>query len=419
MKNLIYKLPLDKSIIYLMLFLLPIDMVNGFLLTNNIILPISISQAFKMLIVLLIFLNLAQYPKQFFLSIFIILVLMVPSFFQLFKNLDFSLLMNDLIKITKYVIPIFAFLFFRNYLKKDTSKLVFKLVNFSYFILVINILLKHLGVGYPMYNFGDIGSKGFFYAGNEVSALLLILSSIVSFNLWKRNKFFYVLMALFNIVVALSIASKTSVFGVILIHILIPIKRPTIRKINLKIFANVFLVTLILLPAIVYYGWSYVKASSIYNRLYYFYDKFDFLTFILSNRNVFLKDSLQVYLQEYNFLEKIIGVGQTSYEQMNHLKLVEIDVVDIFFAYAFIGLFLFIFALLFVGVQAVIFSKNIEKYLYANFVLMMLLILFVISSTAGHVFSSGMAGIYIGLIFSLFYISKASCKNEVLSQELQ
>lgn len=413
MEKSILKLPLDKVILYMMFFLLPIDMVNGFLLTNGIILPISVSQVFKMIIVLLIFLNLLQYPKQFFLCIFLIAILLIPSFFQLLKSLNFSLLINDLVKITKYIIPIFAFLFFRDYLKKNTTKLVFNLVNFSYFILVINILLKHAGIGYPMYEFGDIGSKGFFFAGNEISALLLILSSIFSFNLWKRNKLFYILIALFNIMVALSIASKTSVFGVIIIHILIPIKRPTIKKINLKILANVFLVNLIFLPAIVYFGWSYVKASSIYIRLSYFYDKFDFLTFILSNRNVFLKDSLQVYLQEYNFLEKIIGVGQTTYEQMNQFKLVEIDIVDIFFAYGFIGLFLFIIALLFVGVQAVIFSKNIKKYPYANFVLMMLLILFIISSTAGHVFSSGMAGIYIGLIFSSFYISKTNCKNKV------
>ncbi|MGO2357480.1 O-antigen ligase family protein [Mesonia sp.] len=414
MKNLIYKLPLDKSIIYLMLFLLPIDMVNGFLLTNNIILPISISQAFKMLIVLLIFLNLAKYPKQFFLSIFIILVLMVPSFFQLFKNLDFSLLMNDLIKITKYVIPIFAFLFFRNYLKKNTSRLVFKLVNFSYFILVINILLKHLGIGYPMYSFGDIGSKGFFYAGNEISALLLILSSIVSFNIWNQNKYVYVLIALLNVIVALTISSKTSVFGIILLHILIPIKRPTLQKINVRLFLNAFIIVLIALPPLVYFSWSYVKATSIYNRLAYFYDKFDFFTFLLSNRNVFLKDSFKVYLEDYSFLEKIIGVGQSTYEQMNDFKLVEIDIADIFFTYSFIGLFLFITTLLFVLLQAYLFSKNAEKYPYANLVLLMLFFLFIISTTAGHVFSSGMAGIFIGLLFSLCYIKIPTDKNEVL-----
>lgn len=414
MKNLIYKLPLDKSIIYLMLFLLPIDMVNGFLLTNNIILPISISQAFKMLIVLLIFLNLAKYPKQFFLSIFIILVLMVPSFFQLFKNLDFSLLMNDLIKITKYVIPIFAFLFFRNYLKKNTSRLVFKLVNFSYFILVINILLKHLGIGYPMYSFGDIGSKGFFYAGNEISALLLILSSIVSFNIWNQNKYVYVLIALLNVIVALTISSKTSVFGIILLHILIPIKRPTLQKINVRLFLNAFIIVLIALPPLVYFSWSYVKATSIYNRLAYFYDKFDFFTFLLSNRNVFLKDSFKVYLEDYSFLEKIIGVGQSTYEQMNDFKLVEIDIADILFTYSFIGLFLFITTLLFVLLQAYLFSKNAEKYPYANLVLLMLFFLFIISTTAGHVFSSGMAGIFIGLLFSLCYIKIPTDKNEVL-----
>ncbi len=417
MENSILNLSLDKVILYLMFLFLPVDMVNGFLLMNEIILPISVSQVLKLTVIFLIFLSLIKFPKHLFLSIFLIITLLIPSIIQLLKNFNLSLLINDLIKISRYIIPFYGFFFFKNYLKKYSVKLVFTMIHFSYIVLVVNILLKHLGIGYPMYKFGDIGSKGFFYAGNEISALLLILSSIISFNLWKRNKFIYVLITLFNIIVALSIASKTSVFGVLLIHILIPIKKPTVKKLNLKALSNVFMVGMLALPAIIYFGWTYVKSSNLYNRLSYFYDKFDFLTFILSNRNVFLKDSLKVYIQEYNFLEKIIGVGQTTYENLNHNRVVEIDIVDIFFAYAFIGLFIFITALLFIGVQAFIFSKNIDKYPYANFVLMMLLILITISSTAGHVFSSGMAGIYIGLIFSLFYIKKINYKNEVLSQE--
>lgn len=395
-----------------MFLLLPVDMVNGVLLTNGIILPISVSQALKLVIVLLIFFSLIRYLKQLFLLFFLIIVLLIPSFFQILKSFNVVFLVNDLIKINRYIIPFYGFFFFQNYFKNNSGSLVFKMIHFSYFVLVVNILLKHVGLGYPMYEFGDIGSKGFFYAGNEISALLLILSSIISFNLWSRNRIFYVVIALFNIFVALSIASKTSVFGILLIHILIPIKRPTVKKINLKALSNVSIISMLSLPAIIYFGWAFVKRSNLYNRISYFYDKFDFLTFILSNRNVFLKDSFKVYTQDYNFLEKIIGVGQTTYEQLNDDRLVEIDIVDIFFTYSFIGLSIFIMALLFIWLQAIMFSKNINKYPYANFVLMMLIMLIAISSTAGHVFSSGMAGIYIGLLFSLFYIINPNYKNE-------
>lgn len=412
MKNSILKLPLDKLIICMMFLLLPVDMVNGVLLTNGIILAISVSQALKLVIVLLIFFSLIRYLKQLFLLFFLIIVLLIPSFFQILKSFNVVFLVNDLIKINRYIIPFYGFFFFQNYFKNNSGSLVFKMIHFSYFVLVVNILLKHVGLGYPMYEFGDIGSKGFFYAGNEISALLLILSSIISFNLWSRNRIFYVVIALFNIFVALSIASKTSVFGILLIHILIPIKRPTVKKINLKALSNVSIISMLSLPAIIYFGWAFVKRSNLYNRISYFYDKFDFLTFILSNRNVFLKDSFKVYTQDYNFLEKIIGVGQTTYEQLNDDRLVEIDIVDIFFTYSFIGLSIFIMALLFIWLQAIMFSKNINKYPYANFVLMMLIMLIAISSTAGHVFSSGMAGIYIGLLFSLFYIINPNYKNE-------
>ncbi len=407
------RLPLDKVILYCMFLLLPLDMINGILLTNNIIFPISISQFYKTIILALIFFRLLQYPKQFLLSVTLIFLLLIPSFFQIIKKISFTHLFPDFIKASKYLIPIYGFLFFRIYLKKHSSNLVFKLINISYIILIINILLKHIGIGYPMYEFGNIGSKGFFYAGNEISALLLILSSIVSFNMWNYNKFYYFLIALLNIIVSLSISSKTSVFGIVLLHVLIPIKRPTLEKINVKFFLNFIITVLISLPPLIYLSWSYVKATNIYNRLTYFYDKFDFLTFMLSNRNIFLEESFIVYIDKYSFLEKIIGVGQTNYEQLNDFKLVEIDGVDIFFTYAFIGIVIFILSLFYIGFQAICFSKFLEKYRFSNLVFMMLILLVFISSTAGHVFSSGMAGIFIGLLFSLFYIKNTNYENEV------
>jgi hypothetical protein len=411
--NIAKNLRIDRLTIYIMFFLLPVDMLNGVLLTNDISLPLSVSQILKMLLLFLMFISFIKYPKYLFYSVGLSIILLIPTFFQIIQFKGISLIFKDLIKISKYLIPVFSFFFFYIYLKKSPASLIFKLVYFSYFILIGNILIKHVGFGYPMYNYDDIGSKGFFYAGNEISALLLILSSIVSFKIWNRNKYLYVLTALLNVFVALTISSKTSLFGIVLIHVLIPIKRPSLRKLNLKLFLNTFIIILIALIPLSYFSWSYIKATNIFNRISYFYEKFDFLTFMLSNRNVFLENSSIVYWDQYNFIEKIIGVGQSTYEQLNENKLVEIDIADIFFAYAFLGLSIFIICYLFIATQTYILSKNSDKYPYANLVLLMLILLFFISSTAGHVFSSGMAGVFIGLLFSLIYIVKPNYKNEV------
>ena len=61
---------------------------------------------------------------------------------------------------------------------------------FSFIIIVLNIFLRLFGFGFPMYGLNglEIGSKGFFYAGNEISATLLIVSSFLMYWFKLFNK---------------------------------------------------------------------------------------------------------------------------------------------------------------------------------------------------------------------------------------
>jgi hypothetical protein len=114
-----------------------------------------------------------------------------------------------------------------------------------------------------------------------------------------------------------------------------------------------------------------------------------------------------VYLEKYNFIEKIIGVGQTTYESLNGDSIVEIDIADIFFAYGFVGLLMFVLIMFMTYYQAIKFRATIN-YPFAGLVSLMILILLGISTIAGHVFSSGMSAVFIGLLFSLMYYKKDS-----------
>lgn len=100
-----------------------------------------------------------------------------------------------------------------------------------------------------------------------------------------------------------------------------------------------------------------------------------------------------------------MGVGQTQYENLNHNQIVEIDFADIFFAYGLFGLLYFGMLMSFLIVQAVRFSSN-KRHIYSNYVLLMIWILIGISATAGHVFSSGMAAVFIGIVFALMYFKE-------------
>ena len=308
---------LDSFIVLVMFFLLPVDMINGIILKKGIILPISIGQFFKLFLLLLIFARLIIKPLKIFLSFAVFLVLLIPTIYQLFIQNEGVSILHDIIKISKYITPLICFLFFVEIIKNNdhqVNKRIFNLVKFSYLVLIGNILLKYIGLGYPMYEFGDIGSKGFFYAGNEISALLIILSSIIAYDLWVNNKRVkYFLFLLLNIFVGITITSKTGIIGNVLVFILIPIKGSFFKN-NIKRIFVILTSLFVLLPTFIFYSLDYIKASVIFIRLNYFFNKFDFWTFILSNRNNFFDDALESYKDNYNFIEKIIGVGESRYK---------------------------------------------------------------------------------------------------------
>ncbi|TDS18650.1 O-antigen ligase-like membrane protein [Maribacter caenipelagi] len=402
------KLTFERLIIWLMFALIPIDMLHGFLLHSGVILPLSVGQLFKLLLLGSLLLSFITEKNRLVICFLLFLLLFIPSLIQVFFQLKIDFLFKDFIKISRYLMPIIAYLFFKKITckgKKGDMNLIFKLVQFSYAVFSFNILLKYIGLGYAMYPNGDIGSKGFFFAGNETSALLIILSAIIGFNIAQKGKNLkYSLFFIFNLFIGLTISSKTGTLGVLLVFLLIPVKKFKF-KIRLKYLKRVIISVLVILPIVIISTWKFIVASPVFKRLDYFWKELDFLTFIFSNRNNFFKSAWQVYLEEYNILEKFFGVGQTTYELLNGNSIVEIDIADIFFSYGIIGLSLFIFLMIFGYYQA----KKLRvtnNYPYAGLVILMLFVLFGISTIAGHVYSSGMSAVFIGLLFSLMFYKK-------------
>ncbi len=403
---------IDNLIIFIMFALLPVDMLNGFLLHNGINLPISIAQLFKISLILLIFFRLLFIPKKLLIVFILFLLLLIPSLIELIFLGNYNLLFPDLIKITRYLMPLICFLFFVEVIKNRNERQFKKLINlvkFSYLVLIFNVLIKYVGFGYSNYDYADIGSKGYFFAGNELSVLLIILSSIIGFQIWKKEKKIqYYLFLLLTMFVGLTMATKTGILGVLIVFFLIPIKLSLV-KFNIKRLKLLVVTLVIIFPLIIVFSWRFIKISPIFIRYSHFYQKLDLITFILSDRNNYVKEAMSNYNKEYSLVNKIVGVGQTRFKQINS-HIIEIDFLDIFFAYGFMGLFLFLFILYYIAKQAKRF-KLFRVYPYANFVFLMLCVLFSISSFAGHVFGSGMAAVFIGLLFSLMYVKKDEALN--------
>jgi hypothetical protein len=404
------KLSFEILVIWLMFALLPVEMLHGFLLHSGFNLPLSVGQLFKLILLTLLLLSFLVELNRLFICLFLFALMSIPSIVQALLHLNTSILFTDFIKVSRYLMPLIVFLFFKKIIirgRKSEMILIFKLVQFSYLIFVLNILLKYIGLGYAMYPNGDFGSKGFFFAGNETSALLIILSAIIGYNIFrKEKKLRYFLFFLFNLFIGLTISSKTGTLGILLVFLFIPMKRFRL-KIRLRYLKSIIISTILIVPIVVILTWKFIVASPVFKRLDFFWRELDFLTFIFSNRNNFFEKSWNVYLEKYNFIEKIIGVGQTTYESLNGDSIVEIDIADIFFAYGFVGLLMFVLIMFMTYYQAIKFRATIN-YPFAGLVSLMILILLGISTIAGHVFSSGMSAVFIGLLFSLMYYKKDS-----------
>ena len=389
-----------------MFALLPVDMINGIMLMNDVKLPISIGQLYKLLIVLCLLIRFFFEIKLLVTTVILISLLLISSLYQLLYNLEGSHLLTDLIKASKYITPFICFLFFVNAFKYSQDRiysLILKLVKISYLILIINIFITYIGLGYPAYKNGGMGTKGFFYAGNEISALLIILCSIIAFRLWNRKqKSKYFIFLIINLLAALTISSKTAILGIILVFLIIPFQD---KSLKLKKFIPLLGCSIVMLPITLLLSWQFIKKTAIIVRIEYFYRELDFWTFLLSSRNVFLENSYYIFKDNYNFIEKVIGVGPSKFEYLNNFKVVEMDIMDIFFTYGYLGLAIFLFMQIFVIIQANAFSKS-GKHPYSRLITMMAIILLIISTLAGHVFGSGMSAVFIGLLFALMYLKE-------------
>jgi len=125
----------------------------------------------------------------------------------------------------------------------------------------------------------------------------------------------------------------------------------------------------------------------------------------LSNRNTFLNDFIKIFKEKYNIIEMILGVGQTTFETLNNNHIIELDFFDIYFAYGFVGVILFISYITFLLIKSYIFSFN-KSYSFAQYSKFIATVLIILSFLSGHIFNSGMAAVYIGCVFSLMYYKK-------------
>ena len=298
------------------------------------------------------------------------------------------------------------------------------------------LLISHLtGTAFNTYIDGSKGFIGWFYSGNEVSAIVVLLLPFVYY-LLNKNKILFLIAFLFECIAISLIGTKVTLFGVIIISFVMFIATLIKHKLSLKTICS--LVTLsatliIFLNSYAVYNMKHImhvnqdetKASMIIKeRLGQGNKLIEMSLKLLSGRNIYILNTSDIYSKIQNKSKVFLGIGFSNTSKINNIainKLIEMDLLDLFYHMGIFGLIIVIlpycFAL-FLFLKSLI--KKITKLSTEQFVYIILLLLsFGISLISGHVLLDPAVSIYIILILILFLNQLKLFEKKIKNNKIQ
>jgi hypothetical protein len=385
-----------------------VDTINGIADYYSIPIISEIGKIYKVFLLFLILAYIGIHKKENFVVALSILLISFLSLFILYKIEGNNIsVLQEFGFMLKIISPIIYFLFFKEiintYFKK--IKLIFII---SIVIVALNLFLGTLGLGRSQYA-NDVGSIGFFIAGNEVSGLMIVLSAFLLQYTHKKYPKKYIYIALFVLILSLIKATKTAIFGQLIIAIAIPFLNSTKSVINLKKVSSKKLKLIAIGTISSFLGFIFIVGkSSVASRWVDNFSGKKIVTSLLSSRDVYLEQSFIMLKEDFSQLNFLFGKGFFNFQEImgKYLPIphtIEIDFFDIYYSYGFpITLLIYSFYG-FVILKGISHYLKTKSYSYVPVALLTLGILFLVSMLAGHILTSGLCSVFIGVLTSLIY----------------
>lgn len=409
-----------EKIIIIFLFLQPVmDVLTAISMTkwnHSFLLGLGIRMLFLLLMGYYIILSNKRSRKYLIIIVFYLLLFMVNISCE--KGINaFSYEFKSLMKTFYFPIVLLGFYeVFRKNSPYDSNILKKLFIIYLLFVIIPNLL----HIGFQSYEITKSGSIGFFYTANEIGAILAILMPIFFYHLFqKENKIVNIFSILITFYLYLSIGTKAPLilFFVLLMYYFVSYFKTLIHYKKYKsvsILSMLLVVVLssfvIFLPKTNFYKNIKVhlefleieKPSDIWK------DKKTLDHFIFSERLRFWSDTNQIY-QKSSTVEKLIGIGYInnySTDQVS-MKMVEMDLVDLFYRHGLIGFILYMVPFIIILYQVITKYFSERKELRKNKIIIAYLfsVMFalLLSLITGHVILSPSVSIYVALILILLY----------------
>lgn len=379
----------EKTVLYLLYFYLVIDTLNGFFV-QNLGLPSIISVVYKQAILFLVLLySLLFEPKRCFWCVFGLVLIFFWAIlrFLVVDNINFTHAFQEILKV---FYPFFLALVLSRFSALSDRGLILA-VKIVLSILVFNILSTLAGFGHSAYEGNSIGAKGFFYAANSLSGILVIAASVVLVDVYKRNFFTYFAMTLFLLSIAALIGTKGGVLGVFLVAVLVILFQLDARGLVFFLFG------LSGISITLFFFGDDLSNNFIVQRLIYFYETGGIQRALFSGR-VEKMDVLAPLMRELSVKEFMFGLDRLSMIKAGVTR-VEFDWFDmlIYFGAPFTALtylgYLFVFARFAIANRCQVVTSGTIAFI----------VLLIMSSIAGHIIFNAMVTPLLGLLMATVF----------------
>ncbi|SEA40793.1 O-antigen ligase family protein [Alkalimonas amylolytica] len=300
----------------------------------------------------------------------------------------------ELILISKVFAPLIALLAFTRFTCHSpelAQKSLQRLMLCFSVVLLINFAFGFAGFGYAAYSpmeqieLGSLGSSGFFVSANELSALLLILTAYQLHHYWVKYKLLYIVVAFLALFCALQLLTKTALFGVLLLVVLIPLVHlEAERRKHVALFiAGVAVVLLVSSP--LWLG-AMLQQLGLYQKLLWVWQEKGWFGLILSSRDLYMQQNMRVLTEHFPPWHWLLGVGQAGIALYQKKYFAESDFFDL---QMFFGVLALVFALGWFGYLLRL-SWQARGRAEGRVLLLINSILLLLAALAGHVLTSGL-----------------------------
>lgn len=378
---------LKIPLLFLFFLLVPVDALNGLFASLGWGIPVSAT--FKSLLLVIYGYKLLSRKRSVhkMLAVTAIMILYILWHWGISGNEFLGHTISMLIRVMLFYV---IYSYYSDYFSRvdDPAAKLLPLFKASALTVTFVLLLGLLGFGSSSYGDEGIGSKGYFIAGNEVSALLLVLYSFVLFSCKGRKKSFVIWSCLF-LLSAWTISTKMAILSSIISIIYLGFFVDG-RKVKTKLFILASLMAAAIYKIIDMF--SELLNIPLIDRWNYLYQDGGLLKLVFSNRNEYLDAPLAKQTAD-GFFAVFLGKPYVS--------TVEMDPFDTFLHFGVIGCIIVYGGIFLMMLKAHKYAKINQ---YNRFVLFTLLLLFAASSIAGHIVYSGMMLPFLALVVAAVYV---------------